>query len=52
MLVVEVIAGTPAVRYWGPRLPDDLALEELAVLAAPVIPLPGFVRELIGFEGR
>jgi alpha-galactosidase len=33
-LVVEVIAGNPAVRYWGPRLPDDLALEELAALAA------------------
>jgi alpha-galactosidase len=33
-LVVEVIAGTPAVRYWGPRLPDDLALKELSALAA------------------
>ena len=33
-LVVEVIAGTPAVRYWGPRLPDDLALGELSALAA------------------
>lgn len=32
-LVVEVIADAPAVRYWGPRLPDDLALGELSALA-------------------
>ncbi len=33
-LVVEVIVDVPAVRYWGPRLPDDLALGELSALAA------------------
>lgn len=33
-LVVEIIAKVPAVRYWGPRLPDGLALDELAMLAA------------------
>lgn len=33
-LVIEVVAGVPAVRHWGPRLPDDLALEQLAALAA------------------
>lgn len=33
-LVVAVIPGAPAVRYWGPKLPDDLALDQLAALAA------------------
>ncbi|MFX8942018.1 hypothetical protein ABTN11_20190, partial [Acinetobacter baumannii] len=33
-LVIEVVAGSPAGRHWGPRLPDDLALEQLAALAA------------------
>ena len=60
-LVVEVIAGTPAVRYWGPRLPDDLALEELSALAAraeanasPAIEAPLAVTPQAGqgFPGR
>ena len=33
-LVVETNAEVPVVRYWGPRLPDDLALDELSALAA------------------
>jgi alpha-galactosidase len=33
-LVVESIDGVPALRYFGPRLADDLALAELAALAA------------------
>ncbi|MBU6394053.1 MAG: alpha-galactosidase [Sphingomonadales bacterium] len=33
-LVVEIIAEVPAVRYWGPRLLDDLDPAELSALAA------------------
>lgn len=60
-LVVVVIAGTPAVRYWGPRLPDDLALDELSALAAraeanasPAVEAPRALTPLAGqgFPGR
>lgn len=33
-LVVAVIEAVPAIRYWGPRLPDNLDLAQLAELAA------------------
>lgn len=33
-LVVEIVAHVPAVRYWGPRLPDALDPAELSALAA------------------